>query len=72
MIGINIERGMNMGASQKCSWGRARRAKGKCGIQPEVQFMIRIETTKGECISQSKVWLEIRKIRADHMTSHRM
>jgi len=50
-IGINIERGTSVGASQKCGWGIARKAKGKCGVQPEV-------------------WLEIRKIRADHMMSH--
>ena len=69
-IGINIERGTSVGASQKCGWGIARKAKGKCGVQPEVWLMIRIETTKGECGSQPEVWLEIRKIRADHMMSH--
>jgi len=27
---------MSVGTSQKCGWGRARSAKGKCGVQPEV------------------------------------
>jgi len=60
-----------VGASQKYGWGRARRAKGKCGVQPKVWLTIRIGTTKGECGSQSQVWLIDKKIRADHMTSHR-
>jgi len=60
MLGNNRDkyrRGMNVGASQKCGWDRARRTKGKCGVQPEVWLMIRIETTKGKCGSQSQVWL---------------
>ena len=40
---------MSVGASQKCGWGKARRAKGKCGIQPEVWLTIRIRTTNQKC-----------------------
>ena len=32
ITGINIEGGMNVGASQMYDWGRAGRTKGKCGV----------------------------------------
>jgi len=43
---------MNVGANQKCGWGRAIRIKitqGKYGIQPEVWLMIRIGVTSQKC-----------------------